>query len=62
MTLIATSAILGIYQLLLELPVRGTGFSGQLTIAGRAGALPGCKRRAIENVEVDGLMGGYTIQ
>ena len=61
MTVIATSAVLSIYQLLLKLTARGTGTSRQTTIAGRAKALQKCKQCATRNVEVDGLIGEYTI-
>ena len=37
---VATGAVLDMYQLLLELVVRGIGTSGQTTITGRAEALP----------------------
>jgi len=57
-TVVATSAVLGIYQLLLELAARGTGTSGQTTIAGRAEALPRREGCTTGDVEVDGKIGG----
>ena len=40
MAIVATGAVLSIYQLLLELAARGTGTSGQTTVARRVKALP----------------------
>jgi len=62
MAIFATSVVLGIDQLLLELAVRGTDTRGQTAIAGRVKVLPGCNRCSTGDVEVDGLIGRHTIR